>query len=331
MAFYSRLASLLQRPDRTPENLAGWAGRIAGGGPDLLLRARMIVDSLRAGPYPQRRAGSGERFWQHRPYRPGDPVRMIDWKSSARTDDVLVLQREHQSMQTMALYCPHTAAMDFSPRPAGLARAAAAATDVRGESKYERALLLCACLMQVFQESHHPFCAMTAENAAGRNRLGTSDAHMMRQLEQLIAENDKSADILSAPSRSHVVWIGDFWDTLESIEARFLALLDRGCQVYAVQVFTKDERTLPYSGHIDFRTMEDTDHADIPQAEGIREAYRDRIAAHLDAFERLCERLGIAYVAHEMNGKPEDQDNAVAASLWALMQMMSITRLGRMT
>lgn len=331
MAFYTRLASLLQRPDRTPDNLAQQAAHIAAGGPDLLLRARTIVESLRSGPYPQRRAGSGERFWQHRPYVAGDPVRMIDWKSSARTDDILVLQREHQSIQTMALHCPHTPAMDFTPRPAGLARAAAATTDFRGESKYERALLICACLMQVFQESHHPFCALPLAGAAGRNRLGTSDAHMMRQLEQLITDNDTPADILSAPARSHVVWVNDFWDPLESIEARFLALLDRGCHIYAVQVFTKDERTLPYTGHIDFRTMEDTDHADIPQAEGIRDAYNARIAAHLEALETMCDRLGIAYVAHEMTGKPEDQDNAVAATLWSLMQIMSITRLGRMT
>lgn len=45
-----------------------------------------------SGSAPQR--GSGEDYWQLRPYTPGDAPRSIAWRSSARGDDVLVLERQ---------------------------------------------------------------------------------------------------------------------------------------------------------------------------------------------------------------------------------------------
>jgi uncharacterized protein (DUF58 family) len=45
-----------------------------------------------SGSAPQR--GGGEDYWQLRPYTPGDAPRSIAWRSSARGDDVLVLERQ---------------------------------------------------------------------------------------------------------------------------------------------------------------------------------------------------------------------------------------------
>ncbi len=379
MAFFTPLSSLLKRVEKTPRALADRAKHYADGLPDLLLRAKTIVEAMRAGPYTQRRAGSGDSFWQHRPYQVGDPTRMIDWKTSARSDHVLVLQKEHQTIQTMMIYCPHTLAMDYAPRKTGIAahlaelandladakdaaKGDAAATGTSGgahesdalrpetktETKFDRALLIAACLMQVFHDNHHPYAALADVQGAAPVLTGSSDAHMMRQLDALcrqsevteaeenavspasMAVNDTpQSRLLAAPKRSHVFWICDFWESPEVIQQTLLALKDKGCPVHMVQIITQDERILPFTGHVDFRPMNNAAHTDIPQVEGIRTPYQARIAAHLDALAVMAQAADVHYVRYEMQNAPDD-DAAMMALLSGLVRAISVPRSGKM-
>lgn len=69
--------------------LAWWAKRIAADFtvtvvPDLLERAGKAAGSRRTGEQRARVAGTGTEIFQLREYRHGDPLRLIDWKASAR-------------------------------------------------------------------------------------------------------------------------------------------------------------------------------------------------------------------------------------------------------
>jgi len=52
--------------------------------------SRKIVEGLLAGRYRTRFKGQGMQFAEHRIYTPGDDIRHIDWKASARTREPLV-------------------------------------------------------------------------------------------------------------------------------------------------------------------------------------------------------------------------------------------------
>jgi uncharacterized protein (DUF58 family) len=56
------------------------------------LRTARRIRTLRPGPYTSRVRGDGFDLDQHRPYRPGDDVRLIDWNVTARTGHVFVRQ-----------------------------------------------------------------------------------------------------------------------------------------------------------------------------------------------------------------------------------------------
>lgn len=56
------------------------------------LETRKHVSGPLSGDYKNKLKGSGFEFEQLRDYQPGDDVRFIDWKSSARTDKILVKQ-----------------------------------------------------------------------------------------------------------------------------------------------------------------------------------------------------------------------------------------------
>ncbi|MFN9790582.1 MAG: DUF58 domain-containing protein [Holosporales bacterium] len=57
----------------------------------------------------RQRAGSGAEPWQLRPYHPGDPVRRIAWRASARTDTPLLLERRDEAAPQLDILIDTTA------------------------------------------------------------------------------------------------------------------------------------------------------------------------------------------------------------------------------
>ncbi len=79
-------------------------------GEELLRKVRLIeigtrrkVDDLMGGSFRSSFKGSGVQFSEHRLYVPGDDVRHIDWKISARTRDPLVKKFEEERELTVLL------------------------------------------------------------------------------------------------------------------------------------------------------------------------------------------------------------------------------------
>lgn len=65
---------------------------------------RSRVAMLTLGPHLVNRAGDGTEFHALRDYQRGDSVRMVNWKASARSDGLVVNQRVHESMATIAVF-----------------------------------------------------------------------------------------------------------------------------------------------------------------------------------------------------------------------------------
>ena len=81
--------------------------------PGLMARAEKAVSSLLHGEHNQRKPGSGVQFWQFRDYAPQDRPQEIDWRQSARTDNVFIRQKERETPQTALFWCSSSPGMDF--------------------------------------------------------------------------------------------------------------------------------------------------------------------------------------------------------------------------
>ncbi|NLH83533.1 MAG: DUF58 domain-containing protein, partial [Phyllobacteriaceae bacterium] len=99
------------------------ARRLAETLPDLLVEARRVAATVAAGWHGRRRAGSGETFWQYRPYAPGEPVQAIDWRRSARGDELYVREREWEAAHAVEIVLDLSASMDWRSDLASVTKA----------------------------------------------------------------------------------------------------------------------------------------------------------------------------------------------------------------
>jgi uncharacterized protein (DUF58 family) len=77
------------------------------------ITTRKMVDDLMSGGFKSSFKGHGVQFAEHRLYVPGDDVRHIDWKVSARSRDPLIKKYEEERELTIFLIVDVSASKNF--------------------------------------------------------------------------------------------------------------------------------------------------------------------------------------------------------------------------
>ena len=108
--------------------------------PDLMVEAKQVANNVFAGWHGRRRRGMGENFWQFRPYVHGETMAAIDWRRSARDDNVYIRDKEWQAVHTISLWVDESPSMLFRSRYAN-------------ESKQSRALLIALAMAELLARS----------------------------------------------------------------------------------------------------------------------------------------------------------------------------------
>ncbi|MHB1262010.1 MAG: DUF4350 domain-containing protein [Thermoplasmatota archaeon] len=76
---------------------------------------RTRVPTITLGPHLVNRAGDGAEFHALRNYQTGDSYRSVNWKASARSKDLMVNQRVHESMTRLTIFLDARAASAYGP------------------------------------------------------------------------------------------------------------------------------------------------------------------------------------------------------------------------
>ena len=77
---------------------------LSQGYPALLAEAERVASVVASGVHGRRRAGQGETFWQYRNYQNTDAANQIDWRRSARGDQIFVRDNEWEAANTIYLW-----------------------------------------------------------------------------------------------------------------------------------------------------------------------------------------------------------------------------------
>ncbi|MEN0088164.1 MAG: DUF58 domain-containing protein, partial [Pseudomonadota bacterium] len=108
--------------------------------PDLLVEARRVANTVISGWHGRRKRGIGENFWQFRPFTEGENPARIDWRRSARDENLYLRDREWEAVHTVWLWADGSPSMRY--------QSATAQT-----SKQERALVLALAMGEVLARS----------------------------------------------------------------------------------------------------------------------------------------------------------------------------------
>ena len=271
--------------------LATGAGRtLAASMPRLILEARKIAATVIHGLHGRRRAGSGENFWQFRRYVSGEAARRIDWRRSARDDNLYVREQEWEAAHTIWIWPDRSPSMAFTSR---LAR----------ESKLDRSLTIAFALAEILVE------AGERVGLPGLMRPTGSRAVIDRMAEAIIHDPTERTSLpagFAPASLSEIVVLSDLWSPIEEIQSTLTQLSSNGSQGHLVQIVDPAEETFPYSGRIEFTEPEGEGEITAGRAENWRADYEARLRLHRDEIRAAAAKLGWSFTIHRTDRPPNE-------------------------
>ncbi len=268
-------------------NLQYEAEALGAGLAPLLVDAERLAAAVSLGVHGRRKAGMGESFWQFRRYRPEDSSSAIDWRQSAKTQNLFVREREWEAAQSVWFWCDTSAGMQFASAKV---------------SKAERAKLLGLALasllvrggerVALYGEHQAP-----ASSRAALRRIGLS---LMEQVESEALPPDSAI-----AKNAQFVWFSDFLSPVTEIEAALRRLSRSAVTGQLVHIIDPAEEDFPFSGRMRFEDAKGTLSETIGRAETVAGAYRARFKAHAQTVGALARRLGWSYIAHRTDKPPQ--------------------------
>lgn len=259
--------------------------------PSLCVCAREAAASVMHGIHGRRRAGTGETFWQFRPFISGEAAGRIDWRRSAKDDRLYVREREWEAAHMVFIWIDRSPSMWFA---SSLAR----------QPKIDRALVLglASAFLLVRGGERAGLLGLTPAIAA-RNiierfagALAAAEANGGSPPEELPREQ-------ALPRGARALLIGDFLSDPVDISKAINGLSAQGARGHLLVIADPAEESFPFSGNTEFVDVDSPQRLRAGQAETFREDYIARLAAHREAIGAAARRRGWTVSLHR-TGKP---------------------------
>lgn len=277
----------------SPLHLRHRAEDISAGLPPLMAAAERAVASLHAGEHAQRKSGSGEKFWQFRPYDTGDRPQDIDWRQSAKGDHVYIHQKEQQTAQNVLFWIQNDQGMTLH-HPRALA------------SKYESGVILSLALSLLLTRAGEYVGALHDPTRPGRSghAVDTLAHNLYHRPDPMPVgpELPKLSGML--PKNTSLVLCGDFMQPPAELDMRLGALSSRASQGVLIQILDPLEYDLPHNGRAIFRPFDEAQEFPIANVASIRAAYQERLQAHIALVRNIARRHRYAHVLHVTRDDP---------------------------
>lgn len=267
---------------------------------DLEVVARLIVEGVRSGQHRSPFHGFSNEFSQYRAYRPGDDLKYLDWKMLARSDRLYTRQfRETTNMS--AMICLDSSGSMAYPEA--------------GVSKFRYASMMAAALAHLIVMQGDAVGLMSMQGGrlaylparGGRGHLRT----LLAQIDRLEPAGHweprtvipRAADLLKR--RGLVFVISDFYDAPDETRVELRRVSRRGHDVALLQVVSRQEVDLPFSGDLEFEDLESGSHVLLDPRQA-RPAYRNAIAEFLEGWRSGAKRDGFDYALMTTDDAPAE-------------------------
>lgn len=285
------------------------AEALAAPYPHLLAEAERVAAVVTQGVHGRRRAGQGETFWQYRPYHSTDSAQRIDWRRSARGDQVYIRENEWEAANTVYFWRDGRPGMNWSSgrKNAGLFK------NEKLPTKQDRASVVTMALAILLMRAGER-CAVMGETEFPRTgRVG------LERIAQRLAGSDGPIGNLDAdiPAHARLVIASDFLEGAEVWRERIARLSARPAKGILIHVIDPAERDFPYKGRMQLRLpgIGKLPPLLVGRAEQAREDYVARFSAHCEAIAQIARRLDWPLIVHETDTPPTRALTAAYAAM----------------
>ena len=287
-------------PAPNPTKLRRRAESLAAGYPGLLAEAERVAAIVAQGVHGRRRPGQGETFWQYRNYHPTDATNQIDWRRSARGDQIYIRETEWEAANTVYFWRDGAPGMDWQ-------------SSKKHPTKQDRATVLSMALASLLMRAGER-CAVIGESEKPRSgRVG------LERISQRLAVSQGNAKTLDGdiPAHARLVIASDFLESQEIWRARISRLSGRPAKGILLHIIDPAEREFPFKGRVQLRVpgLSKLEPILVGRAERAQETYKAKFKAHCEALERTASRLGWPLIRHDTS-KPA---NAALTTLYSAM------------
>ncbi len=233
-----------------------------------------------------RRAGVGLQHFDHRDYAPGDEVRHIDWRQTARRRQPIVRRFESESVADWTLLLDASSSMA-----------------VQGAAKWQSAVRIAAAMSYALLQLGHRVGVLVfgervlAECPRGRGQPHyAAIARLLRSL-QPAPSGERSELGVCAPRLHGATTVFTLSDFLASDEMRrdLGAMVQRCAALHVMQVSDAAETRLRQVGDLDLVDMETSVRMPVHVGEGTGVQAAVERAAMTARLRSFCARSGVAF------------------------------------
>jgi uncharacterized protein (DUF58 family) len=252
---------------------------------------RVLVEGTLSGKHRSRLRGASTEFHEFRPYSPGDPPALVDWRVFARTDRFYLKTFEQETHLECHLFVDASASMAFADSATGL-------------SKFDWAAHFAAGLAYLVTLRQDRVSLTLFENRPiSFLPPGGTQSHLRQLLQQLEQCQPKGQTGIAAAlehslplikQRGTILILSDFLDDHAALFRALSAWLHRGFKVICLQVLTPEELQLPDSSYRRYVDMETGQRINL-HPDTVRSAYQQELANHQRQLSQLSSRRGIEF------------------------------------
>jgi len=228
----------------------------------------------------RKRAGSGEPFWQYRPYSPEDSASRIDWRKSARSNEHFVRDTEQET--------PHNFMFWTDPNP-GFRWS----SNDDYPTKFARGLVLELAIAKFLSGSGDKVGALQDSRPA---KLGKKAP--LQMADTIFRANAGETLPKSTHRYANYILASDFYGDWNSIENGIKQLVQPENLGSVMMICDHSEANFPYEGRVEFQNPNTQEKLLLGQAQELRAAYIEKFEERKKQLENLVDSLGWNFHFH---------------------------------
>ena len=259
------------------------------------LNAR-AAEAREIGSARRRKAGTGEQFWQYRRHADEDAADRVDWRRSARSDDLFVRESELETSRTVLFWCDDDPGFRWK-----------AESDARTKAEAAQMLMLAAGLLIIGEGERAGALGSGRKPGVGKRAIDRLGEDLALGTARKFPEPPRKGATLVVAS--------DFYDPVSEWQDR-LAPLARVCsEGVLLAVASPVEISFPFEGRVRLSRPGSGFHRLIGRAETFRDQYTERFNAHRAALADMTARMHWRLVTHVTDAPPLPAASALKIAL----------------